>query len=293
VRRALTELAGEERWAGLVAGGGHEVVALFEEVFDHASFTGRSGTFFAYEGLGSIYWHMVSKLLLAVQETYFRAREADEAPEALAALADAYYDVRDGLGFHKTPAEFGAFPADPYSHTPAHAGAQQPGMTGQVKEDVLARLGELGVEVRGGRLGFAPTLLRPDEFLDGEAAPVARSAGGAVPLELGRATLGFTFCHVPVVYRLVEGEPRVEAAGRDGAVRAFDGAFLDAATSREVFERRGTVTRIDVAVPAAALATHPAAERDPLPAQAPRPAPVPAAGTQAAAPSGAQAAKRS
>jgi len=293
VRRALAELAGDERWAGLVAGGGHEVVALFEEVFDHASFTGRSGTFFAYEGLGSIYWHMVSKLLLAVQETYFRAREAGEPSEALAALADAYYDVRDGLGFHKTPAEFGAFPADPYSHTPAHAGAQQPGMTGQVKEDVLARWGELGVEVRGGRLGFAPTLLRPDEFLDGEAAPVARSAGGAGPLELGRATLGFTFCHVPVVYRLVEGEPRVEVAGRDGAVRAFDGAFLDAATSREVFERRGTVTRIEVAVPAASLATRPATEREPVPAKAPRPAPVPAAGPQEPAPTGAQAAKRS
>ena len=45
------------------------VLAIFEEIFDHKSFTGRSGTFFGYEGLGSIYWHMVSKLLLSVQET--------------------------------------------------------------------------------------------------------------------------------------------------------------------------------------------------------------------------------
>ncbi|MFZ1533605.1 MAG: hypothetical protein WAT14_05520, partial [Chitinophagaceae bacterium] len=44
------------------------VIGLFEQVFNHKAFTGRSGTFFAYEGLGSIYWHMVSKLLLAVQE---------------------------------------------------------------------------------------------------------------------------------------------------------------------------------------------------------------------------------
>ena len=35
---------------------------LYEEVFDHQSFTGRSGTFYKYEGLGCIYWHMVSKL---------------------------------------------------------------------------------------------------------------------------------------------------------------------------------------------------------------------------------------
>jgi len=254
VRRALDELAHDARWAARVATEGDGVVALFGELFDHASFTGRSGTFFAYEGLGSIYWHMVSKLLLAVQEAYFRAREAGEPPETLAALADAYYDVRYGLGFHKTPEAFGAFPTDPYSHTPAHAGAQQPGMTGQVKEDVLARWGELGVEVRDGRLGFAPTMLRRDEFLEEAAEPVARAVGGAVPLKLGRGTLAFTFCHVPVVYRLVDDGARVEVAGRDGAARTFDGAFLDAATSREVFERRGTVARIEVAVPAAALA---------------------------------------
>ena len=45
-----------------------EVLDLFESVFHHAAFTGRSGTMYRYEGLGSIYWHMVSKLLLAVQE---------------------------------------------------------------------------------------------------------------------------------------------------------------------------------------------------------------------------------
>ena len=43
-----------------------ESMESFEELFGHRQFTGRSGTFFAYEGLGSIYWHMVSKLGLAV-----------------------------------------------------------------------------------------------------------------------------------------------------------------------------------------------------------------------------------
>jgi len=254
VRRALAQLAGEERWAASVASDGDAVVALFEEIFDHASFTGRSGTFFAYEGLGSIYWHMVSKLLLAVQECTLHAREAGEPGATLAALASAYDDIRAGLGFHKTPAEFGAFPTDPYSHTPAHAGAQQPGMTGQVKEDVLARLGELGVEVRGGRLGFVPTLLERAEFLDEPTAPIVCAVGGPVELRLAPGTLAFTFCQVPVVYRLGDGDARVEVSGRDGSARVFDGAFLDADVSREVFERRGTVARIDVTVPAAALA---------------------------------------
>ena len=49
------------------------VLDVFEVVFDHRSFTGRSGTMYGYEGLGSVYWHMVAKLLLAVQEVTLRA----------------------------------------------------------------------------------------------------------------------------------------------------------------------------------------------------------------------------
>ena len=253
VRRALAELAREEPWRHLVDAHGSAVARAFEEVFDHDAFTGRSGTFFAYEGLGSIYWHMVSKLLLAVQETYQRARAAGEPHERLAALAAAYHDVRAGLGFHKPPEVFGAVPLDPYSHTPAHAGAQQPGMTGQVKEDVLARLGELGVEVHEGRLGFAPELLPRAEFLAEPALTRVPTHAGHEDLSLERGTLAFTMCHVPVVYRLDAGEARVSAVLRDGSTEAFEGAFLDHATSREVFGRTGTVSRIEVAVPVAAL----------------------------------------
>ncbi|MFL2499723.1 MAG: hypothetical protein ACJ0QW_02750, partial [Porticoccaceae bacterium] len=43
---------------------------IFEAVFNHRQFTGRSGGMYAYEGLGSIYWHMVSKLLLAALENF-------------------------------------------------------------------------------------------------------------------------------------------------------------------------------------------------------------------------------
>jgi hypothetical protein len=84
----------------------------------HHEFTGRSGTMFAYEGLGCIYWHMVAKLLLAVQEQVFAA--ADVRPRNC--RADRHYRrVRDGLGYRKSAAEYGAFPADPYSHTAGKA----------------------------------------------------------------------------------------------------------------------------------------------------------------------------
>ena len=129
------------------------------------AFTGRSGTFFAFEGLGSIYWHMVSKLLLAAQECYQQAVDAGMETAISDALAAAYYDIRAGIGFNKTPDVYGAFPTDPYSHTPMGGGASQPGMTGQVKEEIFTRWGELGVMLRHGMLCFSPTLLRTDEFL--------------------------------------------------------------------------------------------------------------------------------
>ena len=253
VRRALSVLAEEEAWRELVEADGRAVARTFEATFHHDAFTGRSGTFFAYEGLGSIYWHMVSKLLLAVQETYQRALEAGEPRARLAALAGVYHDVREGLGFHKPPDVFGAVPLDPYSHTPAHTGAQQPGMTGQVKEDVLARLGELGVHVREGHLGFEPTLLARAEFLADTVNPTVHTHAGTESLVLEPGTLGFTVCQVPVVYRLGEGDARVEATLRDGETRTFEGAFLDLDTSREVLGRSGRVARIEVVVPEGAL----------------------------------------
>ena len=70
------------------------ILEVFEEIFDHQSFTGRSGTFYGYEGLGSIYWHMVSKLLLAVCDTYYRAVKEGADEESLGRLVEHYYDIR-------------------------------------------------------------------------------------------------------------------------------------------------------------------------------------------------------
>ena len=148
---------------------GSELLPLadaYDRLLRHHEFTGRSGTMFGYEGLGCIYWHMVAKLLLAVQERVFEA--ADRAAPELPVLKAYYRRVRDGLGYRKEPAAFGAFPADPYSHTPASGGARQPGMTGQVKEEILSRWGELGLRVKAGRVHFDPVLLDEAELpMDG------------------------------------------------------------------------------------------------------------------------------
>jgi hypothetical protein len=197
----------------------------YEDVFDHRSFTGRSGSMYGYEGIGSIYWHMVAKLLLAVQEAYWSAIERGDDRSVIAGLAAAYRRIRAGFGHRMTPAAFGAIPTDCYSHTPAHAGAQQPGMTGQVKEEILGRFGELGLHVTEGRLLLAPGLLPADEVLapDGSAE--------------------LTVCAVPI--RLETGHRDAVAVGRaDGTSETLDGLELDAERSGEVFARAGTIARI-------------------------------------------------
>ena len=160
LKKALADLKAQEDEQILI-------LDLYEEVFDHQSFTGRSGTFYKYEGLGCIYWHMVSKLALAVAELVERAVEGGEDAAIIDRLRSHYREIRAGIGVHKTPEAYGAIPTDPYSHTPGFAGAQQPGMTGQVKEDIIARSYEMGLTVRDGRLGFRPHLLDRGEFLAG------------------------------------------------------------------------------------------------------------------------------
>ncbi|MEM8734654.1 MAG: hypothetical protein AAGG44_10555, partial [Planctomycetota bacterium] len=180
---------------------GASLANAFEEVFQHRQFTGRSGTFFAYEGLGSIYWHMVSKLGLAVVENFFAALDAEAEPEVVDELWRRYQDIRHGIGAEKSPTEYGAFPSDPYSHTPENAGAKQPGMTGQVKEDILARFAEIGVHFEEGQLRFRFELLDRNELksepgelqfydLDGQSSSI----------EVPERGFAFTLCQVPVVY---------------------------------------------------------------------------------------------
>jgi hypothetical protein len=89
------------------------VLDIFEKIFNHKAFTGRSGTFFAYEGLGSIYWHMVSKLHLAVQECCLKAIDEKADPVVVGKLLDHYYEIGAGIGVHKSPELYGAFPTDP------------------------------------------------------------------------------------------------------------------------------------------------------------------------------------
>ena len=222
--------------------------AVYEAVFNHRAFTGRSGGMFGFEGLGCVYWHMVAKLLLAIQENFFAARE-QKADEAICRrLGNLYYRAREGMGFNKTPAEFGAFPIDPYSHTPKHAGAQQPGMTGVVKEEILTRLAELGVRVHGGTVRFEPGLLRAREFLaEPEPFRFLDVDGQWQELIVPASGLAFTWCQVPLVYHLDESaRPDVTITRGGGERQVMPGLTLPAEVAQEVFQRRGRIRRIEL-----------------------------------------------
>lgn len=187
--------------------------ALWEEVFHHHAFTGRSGSMYKYEGLGSIYWHMVSKLALAVMENIVECRKQNVDSSVLLRLVAQYREIQDGIGAHKSPKQYGSFPFDPYSHTPSMTGAQQPGMTGQVKEDILSRFMELGIRVENGEISIDPFMIPKEEYKNGE--------------------IRFTYCGVKFVYQLSDTD---------------EGHMIDRETASHIFKRDGQVKEIVVKI---------------------------------------------
>ena len=247
LKAALLELSGTS-YDTLVKSEIPKILQIFEEVFNHKAFTGRSGTFYGYEGLGSIYWHMVSKLQLAVLETCNSAIESETDAVTIGSLLDHYYEINAGIGIHKSPKLYGAFPTDAYSHTPAGKGAQQPGMTGQVKEDVLSRFGELGVEVSNGKLEFNPRLLRKDEFLQESnifnyiAIPSKKES-----ILISKDSLCFTYCQIPVIYTIAD-EDSLTVDFSNGTSKTFNNLSLDVEISNQVFNRNGEVVQLNVQI---------------------------------------------
>ncbi len=212
------------------------VMAVYEKIFDHQSFTGRSGTFYKYEGLGSIYWHMVSKLLVAIGENIQQARSNGASKDVLHQFAKHYAEVQKGIGVHKTPDKYGAFPTDPYSHTPRMSGVQQPGMTGQVKEDIISRFFELGLVVNNGQISFNPVVLKANEFIQ---------PGSKDSYDQSVPHLYFTYCKVPVIY-LLDGKEGIDLVFDDGSSSNIQGLAIDKENSHSIFNREGRIRKVYV-----------------------------------------------
>ena len=133
-------------------------------------------------------------------------------------------------------------------------GAQQPGMTGQVKEEVLTRWGELGIRIEDGTIGFDPILLRRREFLtEGRDWDYYDVAAEKQTVAVPSAALAFTYCQVPIIYRLGSDTGSVKVARTDGSDSTFSKLRLDRDTSAAVFARSGEIEMIEVTLPEAAI----------------------------------------
>jgi hypothetical protein len=252
LKEALLSLE-DEAYSTLAGKEMDQLLKVYEEVFNHKSFTGRSGTFYGYEGLGSIYWHMVSKLQLAVLETCIQAINTKASAEVIGRLLEHYYEINEGIGVHKSPKLYGAFPTDPYSHTPQGKGAQQPGMTGQVKEDILSRFRELGVHIYRGEIQFKPNLLRKTEFLEEEHIfRYVDLSDEKHRLQLKQDSLGFTFCQVPIIYSISD-QNKIEVEFYSKNSEQIEGLYLPKEISQDVFDRSDKVKIIYVYIKASIL----------------------------------------
>ena len=246
LRDALSNLP--DHYQGLVEKEQPKVEAIYERIFNHKAFTGRSGTFFGYEGLGSIYWHMVSKLRLAAFEVTKKAVDQSASQTTIGQLFDHYFEINAGIGVHKSPELYGAFTTDPYSHTPGGKGAQQPGMTGQVKEDILCRFGELGVRVSNGVLSFDPTILPESEFLKNDEVFEYYDLNQSLQkIELSEGSLAYTVCQVPIIYKK-DGNATITMIFNDLSTESIEGNSLNKEYSDAIFNRSGNIKQIIVTI---------------------------------------------
>jgi hypothetical protein len=187
--------------------------------------------------------------LLATQECFFKGIEEGADLALVSKIKDHYYEIKAGIGLSKSPELYGAFPTDAYSHTPGNAGAQQPGMTGQVKEDFLSRMRELGIHVENGEIEFRFSLINPEEFLKQKSVfEYFDLKGEKQEINLNEGQLGFTFCQVPVFYS-VSSVDKITITKTDGTQINIAGNKLKIDWSASLFKRDGSISQIEVSFP--------------------------------------------
>ena len=117
-------------------------------------------------------------------------------------------------------------------------------MTGQVKEEVLTRFGELGVRVSNGTVYFEPTLLRACEFVnEARSFRYLDVADTWQELTVPAKGLAFTWCQLPIVYVLGE-TTMLEIEWADGRQQTLADPVLSAEISDAIFTRNGGVKQL-------------------------------------------------
>jgi len=128
-------------------------------------------------------------------------------------------------------------------------------MTGQVKEEIISRFGELGIRVFDGELSFKPVLLRAQEFIKTpQKFRYLDLVSDWQELPLAKNSLAFTWCQVPIVYQLVEKTPaKISIQWRNGLTENLEDTTLCKQTSAQIFARSGAIKQISVLIDPAKL----------------------------------------
>jgi hypothetical protein len=146
----------------------------------------------------------------------------------------------------KQPDLYGAFPTDPYSHTPSFAGVQQPGMTGQVKEDIITRFREVGIKINSGKIIINTSLLKKEEFLQNEGVfNYYDLTGKEQIINCKKKSFAITYCQVPFIYKLSDSEKLI-VFKEDGEEINFNDLEFEEEISQSIFNRDGKIKLVEV-----------------------------------------------
>ena len=123
-------------------------------------------------------------------------------------------------------------------------------MTGQVKEELITRMGELGCRVQNHRLVFNISLLKKSEFLTKENkftyVDIEQRVRSTI---IGKNQLGFTYCQVPIVYSLCDGDWKQSILFKNNTTKQYGGNIVKQAISSDIFSRSGKIKKITVTCP--------------------------------------------
>ncbi len=207
-----------------------KLLAEYERIFAHKKFNGRSDVMYKFEGIGCVYWHQNAKFALALLETAQRERlinSQSKNEEDFTKIYAAYNELLQGFIYRKSPKECAAIPIEPYSHTSFNKKSEQPGMTGQVKESVIMRRGELGVSVLDGKISFDSAFLRDGEFDE-------------------NGEIHFSCYGVQCCYK--KSDKRGISIVDSGIANIFESYTLSDEISNKVFLRTGGISAIEIFV---------------------------------------------
>ena len=121
-------------------------------------------------------------------------------------------------------------------------------MTGQVKEDVLTRKGELGIKVEEGKLRFQPNLLSKNQFLQQDQTVCFNDLESKeYSMQLESGSLAFSVCQVPVIYKIAD-KNQIEVVFKNNQTETISALTLNHEMSQKIFNRTGEISQLTVSV---------------------------------------------